>query len=164
MNRTTSAPSGRRSRKMVANALDAAVFVHFAIVIPALHSRLSDRNQIWHTYSDGYGTDSNLNKFDPPDPRGDFRGSKIQKSGKCHELPRKSIFFFFKPHPTPGGPNGDFRGSKIQKSGKCHGRPRKSIIFFNPHPTLWLGVLGLKISKSLRNSINCREHGLILNP
>ena len=50
--------------------LDAAVFVHFAIVIPALHSRLSDRNQIWHTYSDGYGTDSNLKKFDPPDPRG----------------------------------------------------------------------------------------------
>ena len=50
--------------------LDAAVFVHFAIVIPALHSRLSDRNQIWHTYSDGYGTDSNLNMFDPPDPRG----------------------------------------------------------------------------------------------
>ena len=50
--------------------LDAAVFVHFAIVIPALHSRLSDRNQIWHTYSGGYGTDSNLNKFDPPAPRG----------------------------------------------------------------------------------------------
>ena len=50
--------------------LDAAVVVPFAIVIPALHSRLSDRNQIWHTYSDGYETDSNLKLFDPPDPRG----------------------------------------------------------------------------------------------
>ena len=43
-----------------------------------------------------------------------------------------------------------FRGSTIQKSGKCHGLPRKSILFFNPHPTLWLGVLGLKISKNLK--------------
>ena len=49
------------------------------------------------------------------------------------------------------GPSGHFRGSKIQKSGKCHGLPRKSIFFFNPHPTLQLGVLGLKISKSLGN-------------
>ena len=147
--------------------LDAAVFVHFAIVIPALHSRLSDRNQIWHTYSDGYGTDSNLNKFDPPDPRGVpggiLGGQKFKSPGNVMNCPENK-YFFFKPHPTPGGPNGDFRGSKIQKSGKCHGRPRKSIIFFNPHPTLWLGVLGLKISKSLRNSINCRENGLLLNP
>ena len=43
--------------------LDAAVFVHFAIVIPALHSRPSDRNKIWHTYSDRYGTDSNQKKM-----------------------------------------------------------------------------------------------------
>ena len=50
--------------------LDAAVFVHFAIVIPALHSHLSDRNQIWHTYSDGYGTDSNLKKLTHPTPGG----------------------------------------------------------------------------------------------
>ena len=50
--------------------LDAAVFVHFSIVIPALHSRPSKRNHIWHTHSVRYGTDSNLNKVDPPDPRG----------------------------------------------------------------------------------------------
>ena len=31
-------------------------------------------------------------------------------------------------------------------SGKCHGLPRKLIICFNPHSTLWLGVLGLKMS------------------
>ena len=77
--------------------------------------------------------------------RADFSGSKIKKSGKCHELPRKSLIFV-KPHPTPGGPSGDFRGSTIQKSGKCHGLPRKLIICVNPHSTLWLGVLGLKIS------------------
>ena len=135
--RTTSAPSGRRSRKMVANVAGCRSFVHFAIVIPALHSRLSDRNQIWHTYSDGYGTDSNLNKFDPPDPRGVpgwiLGGQKFKSPGNVMICPENQ-YFFFKPHPTPGGPNGDFRGSKIQKSGKCHGRPRKSIIFFNPIP------------------------------
>ena len=70
MSRTTSEPSDGRSRKMVANVAGCRSLVHFAIVIPALHSSLSDRNQIWHTYSDGYGTDSNLIFFDPPDPRG----------------------------------------------------------------------------------------------
>ena len=91
------------------------------------------------------GTDSNQKNLTHPIPgvaRGDFRGSTIQKSGKCHELPRKSTIFFFKTHPTPAGPSGDFRGSKMQKSGKCHGLPRKSIIFVNPYPTLWLGVYG----------------------
>ena len=110
--------------------------------------------------------DSNLKKIDPPDPRGVpggiLGGQKCKSPGNVMNCPENQ--FFFKPHPTPGGPNGDFRGSKILKSGKWHGRPRKSIIFFNPHPTLWLGVLGLNISKSLRNSINCRENGLILNP
>ena len=28
---------------------------------------------------------------------------KSQNSGKCHELSRKSIIFFFFTHPTPGG-------------------------------------------------------------
>ena len=75
--------------------------VHFAIVIPALHSRPSERNHIWHTYLDRYRTDSNL-FFTHPTPRGDFRGSNIQKSGKCHELPRKSIILKKNPpHPTP---------------------------------------------------------------
>ena len=77
--------------------LDAAVFVHFAIVIPALHSRLSDRNQIWHTCSDGYGTDSNLNKFDPPDPRGVpggiLRGQKFKSPGNVMNCPENQFFF-----------------------------------------------------------------------
>ena len=37
-------------------------------------------------------------------------------------------------------------GQQFKKSGKCNGLPRKLIICFNPHSTLWLGVLGLKIS------------------
>ena len=39
-----------------------------------------------------YGTDSNLIFFTHPTPGGareNFRGSKIQMSGKCHEPPRK---------------------------------------------------------------------------
>ena len=110
MNYTTCEPSGGR---------DAAVCVHFAIVIPALHSRPSERNQIWHTYSDRYGTDSNLNKFYPPEPSwvsgGDFRGSTIQKSGKCHELTRKSIIL--KKNLTPGGPSGVLGGHKLKSPG-----------------------------------------------
>ena len=34
---------------------------------------------------------------------GNFRGSKNQNSGKCHELSRKSIKQFFFTHPTLGG-------------------------------------------------------------
>ena len=78
--------------------LDAAVFVHFAIVIPALHSRLSDRNQIWHTYSDGYGTDSNLKKIDPPDPRGVpggiLGGQKFKSPGNVMNCPENQYSFF----------------------------------------------------------------------
>ena len=109
--------------------------VHFAIVIPALHSRPSERNHIWHTYLDRYGTDSNLIFFDPPDPkggaRGAFRGSKIQKSGKCHELPRKSIIKK-KNHPTPGGPSGDFRGLAIKKVREMSWTAQKINNLFNP--------------------------------
>ena len=44
--------------------------------------------------TDWSGNHSNPNQFDPRHPegsQGDFRGSNIQKSGKFHELPRKSI-------------------------------------------------------------------------
>ena len=132
--------------------LDTAVFVHFAIVVSALHSRPSERNQIWHTYSDRYGTDSNLKKVDPPDPRGVpggiLAGQQLKSPGNVMNCPENQYFFFKqKPHPTPGGPSGNFRGSTIQKSGKYHGLPRKKLtICFNPHSTLWLGVLGLKMS------------------
>ena len=115
-----------------------------------------ERNHIWHTYLDRYGTDSNLFCFDPPDPRrgarGDFRGSKIQKSRKCHEQPRKSINCSFKknttpPHPTPGGPSGDFRELAIQKVREMSWTAQKINNLFNSHRPLWLGVLGLKITR-----------------
>ena len=76
-----------------------------------------------------------------------FRGSKNQKSGKCHELPRKSIKKTIKKERWGWG--GHFRGPKI-KSGKCHELPRKSIIFLNLK-TRWgwggVEVLGVKKSK-----------------
>ena len=56
---------------------------------------------------------------------GNFRGSKNQKSGKCHELSRLSIKKKFKPIP-PRGFRGGW-GSTFQKSGKCHELSRKSI-------------------------------------
>ena len=55
---------------------------------------------------------------------GNFRGSKNQKSGKCHELSRKSIKFVFT-HPTRGVPGGGGWGSKFQKSGKMNCRENR---------------------------------------
>ena len=72
--------------------------------------------------------------LDPPHPRGSqggFRGSTSKNSGKCHELPSKSIKRF-NSHPTGGGGGGSFRS---QTFGKFHNLPRKSIHFVTPHPT-----------------------------
>ena len=74
----------------------------------------------------------------PEGPQG-VGGSKFQKSGKFHELPRKLI----KKLP----PVGNFRGSKNQKSGKCHELPRKVIKKCNPHPTGGLGGGNFKVTK-----------------
>ena len=91
MSRTTSEPSGGRSRHWLLSLLDAAVFVHFAIVIPALYSRPSERNHIWHTYSVIYGSDSNHNIFDPHDPRGVpggiLGGPKVKSPGNVMDCP-----------------------------------------------------------------------------
>ena len=68
--------------------------------------------QTWHAYADGPGDGSYLNKFDPP-PKGGrsviLRGSKNQKSRKCHERPRKVIKNVTptQPHPTPPHSTGD---------------------------------------------------------
>ena len=52
---------------------------------------------MWHTYSDGYGTDSNLNKFDPPDPRGVpggiLGGQKFKSPGNVMNCPENQFFF-----------------------------------------------------------------------
>ena len=80
--------------------------------------------------------------FFNPSHTGGFRGgwgSTFQKSGKFHELSRKSIK---KIPPTKGGRSGKFRGSTNQKSGKCHELPRKVITKINPTPPhQGLGVL-----------------------
>ena len=57
---------------------------------------------------------------------GGFRGSKNQKSGKCHELPR--IFFFYI-NPVEGGGcvvgwGGSFRGPKIKSPGNVMNGPK----------------------------------------
>ena len=58
---------------------------------------------------------------------GNFRGSKNQKSGKCHELSRKSINWFLPIPPGGGFEGGGGWGLKFQKSGKFHELSRKSI-------------------------------------
>ena len=130
MSRTTSAPAGGRARKVVAIIAGCRSFrtfrdCHASIAFTTVGAQPNWKRmfgQIWDRFEP--------KKIDPPDPRGcqgGFRRQKIQMSGKCHELPRKSIFFF-KPDHTPGDPSGDFRGSK--ESVIYHGLPRESIIFF----------------------------------
>ena len=109
-----------------------------------------------------YGDGSYLKKLTSPPKgggrNGNFRGSKNQKSGKCHELSRKSITFVFT-HPTRGG--GGFRGggSKFQKSGKFHELSRKSVKKIYPPPPppqgAAVGILGSQKIKSLGNVTNC---------
>ena len=70
--------------------------------------------QTWHAYADGHGDGSYLNKF------GNFRGSKFQKSGKFHELPRKSINIFLPP------PVGILGGQKIKSPGNVMNGREKS--------------------------------------
>ena len=62
----------------------------------------TDHDQIWHAYADRPGDGSYLKKIDPH-PRGVevgiLGGSQNKKSGKFHELSRKSRIFFDPPHP-----------------------------------------------------------------
>ena len=90
---------------------------------------------------------------------GNFRGSKNQKSGKCHELSRKSINLFL-PIPPGGGSRGG--GLKFKKSGKFHELSRKSIKRkFTPPPPpkgVAVGILGGQKIKSPGNVMNCPEN------
>ena len=93
---------------------------------------------------------------------GNFRGSKNQKSGKCHELSRKSINLFLPIPPGGGGvPGGGVGGSKFQKSGKFHELSRKSIKKNLPPPPpkgVAVGILGGQKIKSPGNVMNCPEN------
>ena len=92
---------------------------------------------------------------------GNFRGSKNQKSGKCHELSRKSINLFLPIPPRGGSRGGGVWGLKFQKSGKFHELSRKSIKKkFTPPPTKGGrsgNFRGSKI-KSPGNVMNCPEN------
>ena len=92
---------------------------------------------------------------------GNFRGSKNQKSGKCHELSRKSINLFLPIPPRGGSRGGGGWGLKFQKSGKFHELSRKSIKKnFTPPPTKGGrsgNFRGSKI-KSPGNVMNCPEN------
>ena len=86
----------RRVRSVTPHTLN---FVRDGIILADLHKSL----QIW-----GWLLPK---KIDLPTQggggrSGNFRGSKNQNSGKCHELSRKSIKFVFFTHPTPGGSGG----------------------------------------------------------
>ena len=63
---------------------------------------------------------------------GNFRGSKNQKSGKCHELSRKSITFVFT-HPTPGGVPEGVGGQNFKSPVYFMNCSRKSIKKIPPH-------------------------------
>ena len=85
-------------------------------------------------------------------------GSTFKKSGKFHELSRKSIK---KSPPIKEGRSGNFRGSKNQKTGKCHELSRKSIkfVFYPSHPGGFrAGGFGGQNFKSPVNFMNCREN------
>ena len=106
--------------------------VCLSVTPPPFSTRLSDRNQIWHAYMIYPGLIRG--SFKPKQiwhtplqesPREDFRGSKIQKSGKCHELPRKSI--------TKSHRRVEVLVVKFQIFGKFH-ELKKIDSFCNPSP------------------------------
>ena len=82
---------------------------------------------------------------------GGFRGSKKQMSGKCHELPRKSNFFF-----KTWWVGGSFRGKNFNKSsGNFMNCREKSIHFFNPPPQWGVIVQKLEASSFKKVSREC---------
>ena len=92
---------------------------------PLFPTQPSDRNQIWHSCVDRSGNGSSIKKL-PLSPQGApggyFRGSTFQKSGKFHELLRKSVHFltahFF--NPREGGTAGGRQGGSGVTSQYIH--------------------------------------------
>ena len=108
------------ARKANHNASNATVVTAGKMVCVSIKYRRPNRwtDQIWHAYADGPGDGSYLKKIDLPTQgggrSGTFRGSKNQKSGKCHELPRK-VIKQINPIPLPPGV-GSFKGLTFQMS------------------------------------------------
>ena len=85
---------------------------------------------------------------------------KSQNSGKCHELSRKSIIFFFLHIPPRGVPGRGGWWSTFKKSGKFHELSRKSIKKSPPPPPtgVAVGILGGQKIKRPGNVMNCPEN------
>ena len=126
------------------------------IILADLHKSL----QIWGWFLP--------KKNRPPHPRGGVEvgilgGQQIksQNSGKCHELSRKSIIFFFLHIPPRGVPGRGGWGSTFKKSGKFHELSRKSIKKISPPPPptgVAVGILGGQKIKRPGNVMNCPEN------
>ena len=77
-------------------------------------------------------------------------GLKFQKSGKFHELSRKSIKTFFTPPPPKGVAVGILGGQKIKSPGNVMNCPENQYNLFSPIPPgggFQGGVGGVNISK-----------------
>ena len=83
-------------------------------------------------------------KVYPPHPGG-FRGSQIQKSGKCHELTRKSIKKLTPTRPSHPGVGSNSNLKKLTHSTQGGPTPPR-------------GVLGGQQFKSPGNVMNCTEN------
>ena len=149
---------GVTARKANHNASNATVVTAGKMVCVSVKYRRPNRwtDQIWHAYADVPGDGSYLNKLTSP-RSGNFRGSKDQKSGKCHELSRQSIHFFNPSHP------GGFRGGWGQNFKSpvnfmnCRENRLKKIPPPPPPKGVAVGILGGQKIKSPGNVMNCRE-------
>ena len=59
---------------------------------------------------------------------GSFRGSKNQKSGKFHELPRKSIIFLTPSEDGEGGVDGTGREREAGREGGARAKPGNQLV------------------------------------
>ena len=122
------------------------------IILADLHKSL----QIWGWFLP--------KKNRPPHPRGGVEvgilgGQQIksQNSGKCHELSRKSIIFFFLHIPPQGVPGRGGWGSTFKKSGKFHELSRKSIKKSPPPPPTNRGRSGNFRGSKNQKTGKCHE-------
>ena len=91
---------------------------------------------------------------------GNFRGSKNQKSGKCHELSRKSIHLFLPIPPGGGSRGGGGVGGQNVKSPVNFMNCRENRLKKIPPPPngVAVGILGGQKIKSPGNVMNCPEN------
>ena len=128
ISRTTSEPSDGRSRKMVANVAGCRSFFSYISRLSYQHCIHACRTATkFGTHSDGYGTDSNLKKIYPPDPRGVPRGilggQKFKSPGNVMNCPENQFFFFLNPTPPQGVQMGILGGQKFKSPGNVKDCP-----------------------------------------